>query len=341
MEADGLPAFGELSGDADDLSAFGELSGDADDLSAFGEQPGGADDLSAFGEQPGGADDLSAFVGAPVVDILVDDIDRAWRYPSFDDVAEKILGAISQNTGALKHLRRMTVRARAADEGAADYFRDVYGPMLQQPPPPDPHKPGVSLNLGPGKNSGGEVRYCALCQFVIVTDVRRHLASGQHRESEASRHGQGVQVHREKKGDAKNTRRILDRPAPGFKLRVPKDYRRVLDETTDGILSEPELLDRGEVGGGEVQTNKRRAPEFTAREVEEREFFLRRKAADAKRARGEAAAAYARLKERQRLRWEEEQRLREEEEKDAYWATYNMRAPWGGRGGPQGDEGPG
>ena len=123
MEADGLPAFGELSGDADDLSAFGE-------------QPGGADDLSAFDELPGGADDLPAFVGAPVVGIpvLVDDIDRAWRYPSFDDVAEKILGAISQNTGALKQLRRMTVRVRAADEGAGDYFRDVYGacPMLQQ-----------------------------------------------------------------------------------------------------------------------------------------------------------------------------------------------------------------
>jgi hypothetical protein len=320
--------------EADDLSAFGELSGDADDLSAFGEQPGGADDLSAFGEQPGGADDLSAFVGAPVVSIpvLVDDIDRAWRYPSFDDVAEKILGAISQNTGALKHLRRMTVRARAADEGAADYFRDVYGPMLQQPPPPDPHKPGVSLNLGPGKNSGGEVRYCALCQFVIVTDVRRHLASGQHRESEASRHGQGVQVYREKKGDAKNTRRILDRPAPGFKLRVPKDYRRVLDETTDGILSEPELLDRGEVGGGEVQANKRRAPEFTAREVEEREFFLRRKAADGQRAALERAA----LKERQRLQWKEEWK-----EEQRYWATYNMRAPWAALGTPCGDEGPG
>ena len=45
MEADGLPAFGELSGDADDLSAFGEL--------------------------PGGADDLPAFVGAPVVGIPV------------------------------------------------------------------------------------------------------------------------------------------------------------------------------------------------------------------------------------------------------------------------------
>ena len=336
--------------EADGLSAFGELSGDADDLSAFGEQPGGADDLSAFDELPGGADDLPAFVGAPVVSIpvlvddipvLVDDIDRAWRYPSFDDVAEKILGAISQNTGALKHLRRMTVRARAADEGAGDYFRDVYGPMLQQPPPPDPHKPGVSLNLGPGKNSGGEVRYCALCQFVIVTDVRRHLLSGQHRESAASRHGQRVQVYREKKGDAKNTRRILDRPAPGFKLRVPKDYRRVLDETTDGILSEPELLDRGEVGGGEVQANKRRAPEFTAREVEEREFFLRRKAADAKRARGEAAAAYARLKERQRLRWEEEQRRQLMAESDAYWATYNMRAPWAALGTPCGDEGPG
>ena len=176
-----------------------------------------------------------------------------------------------------------------------------------------------------GRTGGGMLFYCTDCSEWVVGKTWQHHRGAAHDDAVRKR-GQEKQLNNMNKGDAKNERRLQNPPGPGYKPRRTKDYRCVQHDATDTELSAAEPIDRGEVGAGEGGTGPPR--QKRPLRVAAREFK-----ADAKRARGEAAAAYARLGE--------EQRLREEEEKDAYWATYNMRASWASDNILCGDEGPG